>query len=158
MSYLSTASSPVQSLYVHVPFCAAKCEYCAFFSEPSSGEQMNRFVDALIREMELVASSLKPRTIFFGGGTPSLLSMAQWRRVLEAMERLCLLGADEWTVECNPATVSAERARLLREHGVNRISMVVQSLDEGLLDRPGRIHSREARESTRLTSSHALIS
>ncbi|SVC63351.1 uncharacterized protein METZ01_LOCUS316205, partial [marine metagenome] len=98
MSYLSAASSPVQSLYVHVPFCAAKCEYCAFFSEPSSGEQMNRFVDALIREMELVASSLKPRTIFFGGGTPSLLSMAQWRRVLEAMERLCLLGADEWTV------------------------------------------------------------
>ena len=143
MSYLSTASSPVQSLYVHVPFCATKCEYCAFFSEPSSGEQMNRFVDALIREMELVSSSLKPRTIFFGGGTPSLLSTAQWRRVLEAMERLCLLGADEWTVECNPATVSAEKARLLREHGVNRISMGVQSLDEGLLDRLGRIHSRE---------------
>ena len=143
MSYLSTASSPVQSLYVHVPFCATKCEYCAFFSEPSSGEQMNRFVDALIREMELVSSSLKPRTIFFGGGTPSLLSTAQWRRVLEAMERLCLLGADEWTVECNPATVSAEKARLLREHGVNRISMGVQSLDAGLLDRLGRIHSRE---------------
>ena len=72
---------------------------------------MNRYVDALIREMELVAPSLKPRTIFFGGGTPSLLSTAQWRRLLEAMERLDLLGADEWTVECNPATVSAEKAR-----------------------------------------------
>ena len=83
---MSAFSSSVQSLYVHVPFCAAKCEYCAFFSELSSGEQMNRFVDALIREMELVASSLKPRTIFFGGGTPSLLSLAQWRRILEAME------------------------------------------------------------------------
>ena len=103
---------------------------------------MNRYVDALIREMELVAPSLKPRTIFFGGGTPSLLSTAQWRRLLEAMERLDLLGADEWTVECNPATVSAENARLLRGHGVNRISMGVQSLDEGLLDRLGRIHSR----------------
>ena len=91
---MSAFSSPVPSLYVHVPFCAAKCEYCAFFSELSSGEQMNRFVDALIREMELVASSLKPRTIFFGGGTPSLLSTAQWRRVLVAMERLDLLGAD----------------------------------------------------------------
>ncbi len=89
---MSAFSSPVPSLYVHVPFCAAKCEYCAFFSELSSGEQMNRFVDALIREMELVAPSLKPRTIFFGGGTPSLLSTAQWRRVLEAMERLDLLG------------------------------------------------------------------
>ena len=140
---MSAFSSPVPSLYVHVPFCAAKCEYCAFFSELSSGEQMTRYVDALIREMELVASSLKPRTIFFGGGTPSLLSTAQWRRVLVAMERLDLLGADEWTVECNPATVSTEKARLLREHGVNRISMGVQSLDERLLDRLGRIHSRE---------------
>ena len=139
---MSASHTPVRSLYVHVPFCAAKCEYCAFFSEPSGGGQMNRYVEALIREMELVASSLKPRTIFFGGGTPSLLSLAQWRRILEAMERLDLLGADEWTVECNPATVSAEKARLLREHGVNRISMGVQSLDEGLLDRLGRIHSR----------------
>jgi oxygen-independent coproporphyrinogen-3 oxidase len=139
---MSASHTPVRSLYVHVPFCAAKCEYCAFFSEPSGGGQMNRYVEALIREMELVASSIKPRTIFFGGGTPSLLSLAQWRRVLEAMERLDLLGADEWTVECNPATVSAEKARLLREHGVNRISMGVQSLDEGLLDRLGRIHSR----------------
>ena len=101
---------------------------------------MNRYVDALICEMELVAPSLKPRTIFFGGGTPSLLSTAQWRRLLEAMERLDLLGADEWTVECNPATVSTEKARLLRGHGVNRISMGVQSLDERLLDRLGRIH------------------
>lgn len=119
---MSASHTPVRSLYVHVPFCAAKCEYCAFFSEPSNGEQMNRYVEALIREMELVAPSLRPRTVFFGGGTPSLLSTAQWRRILGAMERLDLLGAAEWTVECNPATVSAEKARLLREHGVNRIS------------------------------------
>ena len=72
---------------------------------------MNRFVDALIREMELVSSSLKPRTIFFGGGTPSLLSTAQWRRVLEAMERLCLLGADEWTVELSLIHISGPTRR-----------------------------------------------
>src|SRR5437762_11948380 len=93
--------------------------------------------------MELVASDLKPRTVFFGGGTPSLLTLAQWEKVLHAMERLNLLGAAEWTVECNPATVSLDKARLLRERGVNRISMGVQSLDEQLLDRLGRVHSRD---------------
>src|SRR5256885_11278202 len=134
---------PVPSLYVHVPFCAQKCSYCAFFSEASSGELINRYVSALIREMELVASDLKPSTIFFGGGTPSILNLRQWEQILCAMERLNLLGATEWTVECNPATVSLDKAKLLRSFGVNRISMGVQSLDEALLDRLGRIHSRE---------------
>lgn len=136
-------SHPVESLYVHVPFCAQKCSYCAFFSEASSGELVNRYVGALIREFELVADDLKPRTIFFGGGTPSLLNLRQWEDVLRTMERLNLTGAKEWTVECNPATVSLDKAKLLRDFGVNRISMGVQSLDEGLLDRLGRIHSRE---------------
>ena len=139
----TTSPDPVQSLYVHVPFCATKCEYCAFYSEASGGEQMNRYVDALIREMELVASSVKPRTVFFGGGTPSILSLQQWQRILTAMERLDLLGADEWTIECNPATVSTDKASLFRQYGVNRISMGVQSLDADLLVRLGRIHSRE---------------
>ncbi len=134
---------PVTSLYVHVPFCAHKCAYCAFYSEASSGELIQRYVQALIREFELVAAELKPRTIFFGGGTPSLLNLRQWSQILETMERLNLTGAAEWTVECNPATVSLDKARLLRSHGVNRISMGVQSFDDALLDRLGRIHSRE---------------
>lgn len=133
----------VTSLYVHVPFCAQKCSYCAFYSAPSSGETINRYVSALIREMELVAADLQPRTVFFGGGTPSLLNLRQWEQILHAMERLNLLGAAEWTVECNPATVSLDKAKLLRSYGVNRISMGVQSLNEGLLDRLGRVHSRE---------------
>jgi len=133
----------VSSLYVHVPFCARKCEYCAFYSEASDGDIINRYVAALIRELELVAADLKPRTLFFGGGTPSLLNLRQWEQIFGAMDRLGLRGASEWTVECNPATVSADKARLLREGGVNRISMGVQSLDETLLDRLGRIHSRE---------------
>ncbi|MEO5801968.1 MAG: radical SAM family heme chaperone HemW [Verrucomicrobiota bacterium] len=135
--------SPVSSLYVHVPFCAQKCEYCAFFSEAAKGETVNRFVNALVREMELVSADLKLETIFFGGGTPSLLNLRQWETVLQSMQRLNLLGASEWTVECNPATVSLEKAKLLREYGVNRISMGVQSLDANLLDRLGRVHSRE---------------
>lgn len=136
-------TTPVGSLYVHVPFCARKCEYCAFYSEPSDGQVINRYVTALIREMESVAHDLRPRTVFFGGGTPSLLNLKQWEKILHAMERLNLLGATEWTIECNPATVSLEKAKLWRGYGVNRVSMGVQSLDEALLVRLGRIHSRE---------------
>lgn len=135
--------SPVTSLYVHVPFCAHKCEYCAFYSHAPNGEVVNRYIDALTTEMGMVAADLKPKTIFFGGGTPSLLTLKQWDTVLATMMRLNLLGAEEFTVECNPATVSADKARLLRSYGVNRISMGVQSLDEKLLDRLGRIHTRD---------------
>lgn len=135
--------SPVPSLYVHVPFCARKCEYCAFYSEASSGALIDRYIQALEREIEVAAPRLKPATVFFGGGTPSLLNLRQWQRIFRAMDRHKLLGASEWTVECNPATVSADKAKLLREHGVNRISMGVQSLDERLLDRLGRVHSRD---------------
>ncbi|HEV2694910.1 MAG TPA: radical SAM family heme chaperone HemW [Verrucomicrobiae bacterium] len=133
----------ITSLYVHVPFCAHKCEYCAFYSEASSGELINRYVGALVRELEITAHDLKPKTIFFGGGTPSLLNLRQWETILRTMERLNLLGAEEFTVESNPATVSADKSKLLRDFGVNRISMGVQSLNEKLLDRLGRIHSRE---------------
>jgi oxygen-independent coproporphyrinogen-3 oxidase len=149
---MSVSSSPVASLYVHVPFCAQKCEYCAFYSEASSGELINRYVAALGRELEIVADDLKPRTIFFGGGTPSILNLRQWETILRAMEKLNLLDLArgdarptgfEFSVECNPATVSLDKAKLLRDFGVNRISMGVQSLDENLLERLGRIHSRE---------------
>lgn len=138
----NTCESRVTSLYVHVPFCAQKCTYCAFYSEPSSGELVNRYVSAVVGELELVEHDLHPRTIFFGGGTPSLLNLRQWEKILKAMERLNLLGVEEFTVECNPATVWPDKARLLRSYGVNRISMGVQSLDETLLDRLGRIHTR----------------
>jgi len=140
---MAMSAGKIQSLYIHVPFCAQKCAYCAFYSEASSGELISRFVNALVREVEIVADDLAPKTIFFGGGTPSLLNLRQWEQILRAMEKLNLLGAEEFTVECNPATVSADKAKLLRDFGVNRVSMGVQSLDEKLLDRLGRIHSRE---------------
>jgi oxygen-independent coproporphyrinogen III oxidase len=139
----SGSDTPVSSLYVHVPFCAHKCSYCAFYSEASSGELIERYSRALVRELELVAQDVRPNTVFFGGGTPSILNLRQWTAILCAMERLNLLGAIEWTIECNPATVSLDKARLWRDYGVNRISMGVQSLDDQLLDRLGRIHSRE---------------
>jgi oxygen-independent coproporphyrinogen-3 oxidase len=132
----------IESLYVHVPFCAQKCSYCAFYSEAGSGELMTRYVAALVRELEMVAGDLQPKTVFFGGGTPSILNLRQWETILRAMERLNLLGAEEFTIECNPATVSLDKAKLFRDFDVNRVSMGVQSLDANLLERLGRVHSR----------------
>jgi oxygen-independent coproporphyrinogen-3 oxidase len=134
---------PVRSLYVHVPFCAQKCEYCAFYSHPVQGDLVQRYLTALVNELQTRADELRPHTVFFGGGTPSILSLAQWEQILQAFGRLNLLGAAEWTVECNPATISLDKARLLRSYGVNRISMGVQSFDSGLLERLGRVHTRE---------------
>jgi oxygen-independent coproporphyrinogen III oxidase len=128
---------------VHVPFCAHKCMYCAFFSAPPQPHEADQFVEALIQEMEMVSPACPPRTVFFGGGTPSLLSLRQWERLLEATHRLGWLPTEEWTVECNPATLTPDKARLLREGGVNRLSLGVQSLDDALLQRLGRIHSRQ---------------
>jgi oxygen-independent coproporphyrinogen-3 oxidase len=133
----------VLNLYIHVPFCAHKCDYCAFYSHAGNGDLINRYVAALVREMEFVATGQTLQTVFFGGGTPSMLNLRQWEQVLQGMEKAGLLGAAEWTVEGNPATVSMDKAQLLRSYGVNRISMGVQSLNEVLLDRLGRIHSRE---------------
>src|ERR1700729_4082846 len=102
---VAPVDTPVESLYVHVPFCAHKCSYCAFYSEASSGEIINRYVGALCRELEIVAADLRPRTVFFGGGTPSLLNLRQWEDILGTMRQVGLASASEWTVECNPATV-----------------------------------------------------
>jgi oxygen-independent coproporphyrinogen-3 oxidase len=131
-----------RSLYVHVPFCAHKCEYCAFYSHLPSGEMVERYLAAVREEAVRRSEGMRPKTIFFGGGTPSLLTLGQWQGLLERLAKLDLLGAAEWTVECNPATISLEKAKLLRSFGVNRISMGVQSLDEALLERLGRIHTR----------------
>jgi oxygen-independent coproporphyrinogen III oxidase len=135
----------IAHLYVHVPFCARKCDYCAFYSEADlSSDLTDRYVQALIRELGWAAQyPCRPETIFFGGGTPTLLTLRQWETILQACHRLFPESPAEWTVECNPATLSLDKARLLRQGGVNRISMGVQSLDDELLDRLGRVHSRD---------------
>jgi oxygen-independent coproporphyrinogen III oxidase len=135
--------SPVRSVYVHVPFCARKCDYCAFYSEADLLDLAPRYVEALRAELDRCAPRHPPETLFFGGGTPSILNLHQWERIGEAFRSLGWTSIPEWTVECNPATVSADKARLLRELGVNRLSLGVQSLDDALLDRLGRVHSRQ---------------
>jgi oxygen-independent coproporphyrinogen III oxidase len=135
---------PARGLYIHVPFCARKCAYCAFYSETGNTALMERYVGALIREIHQLPAPLQPQSLFFGGGTPSLLPIPLWDQVFQALRQQGLSPPAECTVECNPATLSLDKARFLRDQGVNRISLGVQSLEESLLDRLGRIHSREA--------------
>jgi oxygen-independent coproporphyrinogen-3 oxidase len=138
-----SATIPAPHLYIHVPFCATKCHYCAFYSEPSDGETMNHYLDALERELAHWAPQLRPETIFFGGGTPTLLNLRQLERLLSTLNAQLSTSASEFTFESNPATLSLDKARLLRAHGVNRISMGVQSFDERVLEKLGRIHTPE---------------
>jgi oxygen-independent coproporphyrinogen-3 oxidase len=127
-----TALAP--GLYVHVPFCFHKCHYCDFYSiTRQTPERMAHYVDLILREAGQWADSpvrVLPKTIFFGGGTPSLLPLGEMRRLLLGLrERFDLSGVDEWTVEANPATVSLEYCQMLHEAGVNRVSFGAQSFN-----------------------------
>jgi oxygen-independent coproporphyrinogen III oxidase len=124
----------VPALYVHIPFCFHKCHYCDFYSiTRQDPRRVSRFVDRLLGEADLWANAppvLRPRTVFFGGGTPSLLPLAEMQRLIRGLrDRFDFSDCIEWTVEANPATVSFEYCQMLAESGVNRISMGAQSFD-----------------------------
>ncbi|MEI6350535.1 MAG: radical SAM family heme chaperone HemW [Verrucomicrobiota bacterium] len=136
----------LRHLYVHIPFCPRVCPYCSFYKEASDRNKTQRFLDAVLAELdrESAIEPLQPVTIFFGGGTPSALSTSQLEYLLTGLRaRLDLIALQEWTLEMNPATVSLEKARSLRELGVNRISMGVQSWDPALLNVLGRVHTAD---------------
>ena len=137
----------IAHLYVHIPFCPKVCPYCSFYKETSDRHKTARFLDAILLELDQqrrVLPPLRPRTIFFGGGTPSALSTPQLEYLLTGLRvRLDLSALEEWTLEMNPATVSLEKARTLRQLGVNRVSMGVQSWEPQLLAVLGRVHSAD---------------
>jgi oxygen-independent coproporphyrinogen-3 oxidase len=151
-SRCDTVTSDLESisLYLHVPFCHAKCHYCDFNSYAGMLGQREVYVDALEQEIRLAGMRARGtdgtprrcRTVFFGGGTPSLLTAAQVERLLRAAHAAFAVDADaEITLEANPGTLEYGRLDALRETGVNRLSMGAQSFDAGLLRWMGRIHS-----------------
>lgn len=129
-------------LYVHVPFCAAKCHYCDFFSVPAEGQDRGANLRALVREAELRAPS-RPRTVFVGGGTPSLLSIDELRAFFDRLHAITRFrdSAVEVTAECNPESLDRDKARALLDLGVTRLSIGFQSLHDEVLTLFGRVHS-----------------
>jgi len=141
----------VRHIYVHIPFCARICPYCAFYKERADSSLTQRFCEALLRETEDLAQrfTILPETIFIGGGTPTALTTAQLEFLLSGFrERLDFARLIEWTVEANPGSVSPRKAALLRETGVNRISLGVQSWDDDLLKLLGREHNAPQAEAS----------
>ncbi len=135
-------------LYVHIPFCLKKCNYCDFCSFPDAGgEKMTAYVTELCRRLEQAASDCaeyEVDTLYFGGGTPTLLPLADWERLLGGIRSAYTLPPDcEITCECNPATADLAYLSALRSLGVNRISIGLQSANERELALLGRAHTYE---------------
>ena len=152
----SAKTEPIQqlletvSLYVHIPFCHTRCHYCDFNTYAGMLPLREPYVRALLTEIGMAGALTKlpggkprrSRTIFFGGGTPSLLSVSQVNRILDACYNNFAVDEDaEITLEANPGTLSREQLVGLRAAGVNRLSMGAQSFDAELLKTLGRIHS-----------------
>ena len=130
-------------LYLHIPYCFSKCRYCDFYSAPGQRGVPRAYVDALLRELSRFSpdAPLRPDTLYFGGGTPSLLDPADAARLIAAAQPLP--GA-EITLEANPETVTEDSLRTFREAGVNRISFGVQSARDSQLKTLGRPHYTQA--------------
>src|SRR6266545_3326169 len=148
------SSHRLNHLYVHIPFCARICPYCAFYKDLLDRSQTWRFCEAILRDLDQQCASfaIAPETIYFGGGTPTALTTAQLEFLFEGFrQKLDLSFLEEWTIEANPGSVSTRKAALLRELGVARISLGVQSWDNALLKLLGREHSaQQAEQSFRL--------
>lgn len=130
-------------IYIHIPFCVRKCKYCNFVSFCKSKQEQERYVDALIKEIEnRVVEDTLVTSIFFGGGTPSLLRYEQFERIVEVLKKHYKFSDNlEFTVECNPNSVTKDKLEKYKELGVNRLSVGVQSTNNKLLRLIGRMHT-----------------
>jgi oxygen-independent coproporphyrinogen III oxidase len=127
-------------LYCHVPFCASTCDFCAFYQEKPKRQDLNRFLDGMESELLWIRPNRPIDTVFWGGGTPGLLPPADLQRLGESVLKVCQQMPVEWTVEMAPSTVKPDKLKVLKDLGVNRISMGVQSFQESFLEGLGRLH------------------
>ncbi len=142
---------PARHLYVHIPFCLQICPYCSFYKDITGPGKADPLIDAIISEAEL-SGGRAPETVFIGGGTPTALSVSQLERLSRGLrEHLDFSDVAEFTIEMNPATVTARKADMLLATGVNRMSMGVQSWDAALLRLLGRVHDAEQVENSYAT-------
>lgn len=135
-------------LYIHIPFCASKCKYCDFYSLPNTNETLReKYVEALMSHMEdykIQAKDYVVTSIYFGGGTPSLLTEVQMKALMKKIRKCFRVSARcEISMEANPGCVDAKKLKSFRKSGINRISLGAQSFNDELLLSIGRIHKSE---------------
>ncbi len=134
----------IKGLYIHIPFCEKKCPYCDFYSlEGQPSGLIDRYISALIKEMGLYQEKLNQvKTVYIGGGTPSILNVAQFTLLFEDIfNHIKSSEIVEFTVEVNPKSITREKLRLFKEYGITRISLGIQSFNEKDLKILGRLHS-----------------
>ncbi len=139
------------SLYIHIPFCKQKCMYCDFPSYGNKDELMEEYIECLIKEINCKCKNFVIDSIFIGGGTPSYLPNKLIEKLLNSINKLNLTDSIEFTIECNPGTVTEEKLKLMKNLGVNRLSLGLQAVQSSLLKSIGRIHDfKEFEESFRI--------
>lgn len=136
--------TPVHHLYVHVPFCPHICPYCAFHVIRVDKALSSVFMTRLLEEHQGIRRELDLKSVFFGGGTPTALSISQMDRLTSEILGKLKPGDIEITAECNPSTLSPQKARSMRAAGINRLSIGAQSMDPDILKTLGRTHSARA--------------
>lgn len=137
----STPSTLPLGIYCHVPFCASTCDFCAFYQEKPHRRDLDRYLDAMDLEFAQIPTDRFVETVFWGGGTPGLLAAGDLERLGRSLLSRLAEPPLEWTIEMAPSTVKADKLEVLRDLGVTRISMGVQSFDPQLLQSLGRLHS-----------------
>ncbi len=133
-------------LYIHVPFCKSKCPYCDFYSLTFNKQLEEDYTSAVVRNLSKYEGA-KIDTIYFGGGTPSLLSTQSFSNIFNAIEKYFVLDNQEITLEANPATLDKTKLKELKNIGFNRISFGIQSMVDNELEKLGRLHNaKEAKQ------------
>jgi oxygen-independent coproporphyrinogen-3 oxidase len=136
-----SSSAPAIGIYCHVPFCASTCDFCAFYQEKPRRGDLDRYLAAMDLEFAQLPRDRRVDTIFWGGGTPGLLAAKDLERLGRSLLAQLSSPPEEWTIEMAPSTVKADKLAVLRDLGVTRISMGVQSFDPKLLKSLGRLHN-----------------
>ena len=129
------------SLYIHIPFCKQRCFYCDFPTFAGKEGFREEYIGALVKEIEEKCSNYLIKTIFIGGGTPSYLEENELEKLLIAVSKLNLSNKLEYSMECNPGTVNEDKLKIMKRYGINRISFGLQSCNDKLLKKIGRIHT-----------------
>ncbi|MEE2821505.1 MAG: radical SAM family heme chaperone HemW [Acidobacteriota bacterium] len=153
IKHTSTDTKPPLGIYVHIPFCVHKCYYCDFVSGPFSESVRKLYLEALQEEIKNTSwTGSHARTVFFGGGTPSELNFLELQKLTTTLTRTFECNENtEWSIECNPATMSEDFFSSIRTLGFNRVSLGVQSFNDYYLKTIGRIHTaQEARTAYRM--------
>ena len=157
----ASATDLIEAVYIHIPFCVKKCNYCDFLSfshGTNTSEVMKQYIQALIVEMQLAAEryTVKAKTIFIGGGTPSVLSEDLLEKLLSAVQQYFVTEClQEYTVELNPGTITSRKLQVMKQYGVSRLSIGVQSDNEAQLCLLGRIHTFEQAKEAVSLARHA---